>query len=118
MGVAMDSEKSSGTMNICDGAVEPEAKAHDDISEKTAQIRAACRQRDVSSIVRLAISAEGLINDDLRRAACTSPHIIVTSVTYSFQGRYYSVATRKATARFPPGELFPLTETRSKLPKT
>jgi hypothetical protein len=38
--------------------------------EKEALITAACRDRDVSTLVNLATSTSGLISDGLRRTAC------------------------------------------------
>jgi hypothetical protein len=41
--------------------------------EKEALIAAACRDRDVSTLVNLATSTSGLISDSLRRTACMPP---------------------------------------------
>jgi hypothetical protein len=43
------------------------------MNEKEAQILSACRKRDLESLVNLATSKPGLINDNLRRAACSPP---------------------------------------------
>jgi hypothetical protein len=43
--------------------------------EKEALVAAACRDRDLATLVHLATSSSGLVSDELRRTACTYPHL-------------------------------------------
>lgn len=42
--------------------------------EKAGLIAAACRDRDLDTLVHLATSTSGLLSDDLRRSACMLPY--------------------------------------------
>lgn len=64
-----------------DDTVLPLAPVHPDdekdtlsavLKEKTARISAACRDRDLEALADLATSEGGLVQDELRRRACTS----------------------------------------------
>jgi hypothetical protein len=49
--------------------------------EKEALIAAACRDRDLSTLVHLATSSSGLLSDSLRRTACMPSLDYCNSVT-------------------------------------
>lgn len=51
--------------------VSPTEKPDDATAEKKAQIMAACANQDLGALMDLATSIHGLVNDTLRRTACT-----------------------------------------------
>lgn len=53
----------------------PSSSGSLELSEKIDQVRRACEARDLDTIRKLAISADGLVNDSLRRTACRSDHV-------------------------------------------
>jgi hypothetical protein len=65
--------------------------------EKEALIAAACRDRDVSTLVNLATSTSGLISDSLRRTACMLfPTVLLCIMTDHFRAS----STRMLRSRY------------------
>lgn len=54
-----------------------EVSAQDKV--KITKVLAACRDRDLAALARLATSQGGLIEDEVRRTACTSSHSLSDS---------------------------------------